>query len=111
MEAPIIYNGQLRLNGYITTLACSANTLRTTGNDRRYYINDPGYAYFNMAGVYNQKGIMSTESNNLPSGYDNEDIRMELYTQYGNHVYESMEEFCCRMADLYGHDWISILNR
>lgn len=54
---------------------------------------------------------MSTQSNNTPAGYNDEDIRTELYNQYGNHVYENLEEFCCRMADLYGHDWIAILKR
>lgn len=44
-------------------------------------------------------------------GIDTPDPRVELYNMYGDHVFESLEAFCDRMADQHGDDWIYILSR
>jgi len=32
--------------------------------------------------------------------------QIELYSQYGHHVFESMEDFVDRMRENHGSDWI-----
>ncbi len=36
---------------------------------------------------------------------------MELYNEYGNQVFESLEDFCDRMEHKYGSDWIEKFTR
>lgn len=55
---------------------------------------------------------MSLQVSNTPVGFEeNEDVRFDLYSQYGNHVFESVDDFCDRMANEYGDNWIEILQR
>jgi len=37
--------------------------------------------------------------------------RVYLYNQYGNLVFESLEQFCDRMYEKFGKDWIVKLKR
>lgn len=39
------------------------------------------------------------------------EARTYLYNLYGNHVYESLEDFCDRMCIKFGQDWINTLKR
>lgn len=53
---------------------------------------------------------MSIQQNNLPPGYDDEDIRLTLYDQYSTPE-QSLEDFCHACADHLGPDWINLLSR
>lgn len=39
------------------------------------------------------------------------DPQLYLYNLYGNHVFESVEEFVARMQVRHGDDWINLLIR
>lgn len=51
--------------------------------------------------------------NDFETGWNTEimEDRLELYTIYGDHIFESLEDFCSRMHDKFGEQWILILKR
>jgi len=55
----------------------------------------------------------SAENDNIPvdhRGIEQEDQRLELFEEFGL-FHESLEDFCNRMAEAHGDNWVNILTR